>query len=207
MPNERANQHRWKGSVSYKIQHVLEEAATDLKLAWSSDSKDSRSYPFSSEFVLNELKDRIKNRPRSTKLPISEPPAEAENLMDLIEEKIVRAVYEDQNSGSYKDAVRKASAGGRQGRVVWRKIVRSIDRAYEIGVHRVEIVPMPRVQFLHRELLDIVSLLKLNDITSEGLVEFFADLCPCGKKHRAEAIRKLRKRIAKARGHGSTESL
>jgi hypothetical protein len=58
---------------------------------------------------------------------------------------------------------------------------------------------MQRVHFLPRELLDIVKLLKLNDLTSEGLVDFFDDLCPCGKKHHAEAIRKLGKRIAKAR--------
>jgi hypothetical protein len=199
MPIKRANQHRWKHSVSDEIQHDLENAAKELKESWSTDSGDPRLYPFNSEFVLNELRDRIRNRPRSTKLPpIPAPRPEAENLMDLIQEKTVRAVYEDQNSGSYKDALRKASAGGKQGLVVWRKILRSIDQAYEIGVYGAEIAPMPRVHFLHRELLDIVRLLKLNDLTSEGLVEFFDDLCPCRKKHQADAIRKLRQRIAEA---------
>jgi hypothetical protein len=149
---------------------------------------------------LNDLRGRIRNRPRSTKLPsVPEPPPKAENLTDLIEEKTVKAVYEDQNSGSYKDALRKASAGGKQGRVIWRKLLRSIDWAYEIGIRGAEVAPMPRVHFLHRELLDIVTFLELDrDFTSEGLAEFFDDLCPCGKKHQAEAIRKLGKRIAKA---------
>ena len=120
--------------------------------------------------------------------------------MDLIDEKIVKAVYEDQNSGSYKDAIRKASAGGKRGFAIWRKILRSIDRAYGIGIYGIEVVPMPKVHFLHREFLNIVNLLKLDDMTSEGLAEFFDDLCPCGKKHRAETIRKLGKRSAKARG-------
>ena len=39
----------------------------------------------------------------------------------------------------------------------------------------------------------------MDDLTSEGFVEFFDDLCPCGKKHQADAIRKLGQRIAKAR--------
>lgn len=200
MPKKNANQHRWKGSVSEKIQHDLENAAKELKESWSIDSGDPRLYPFITEFALNDLRGRIRNRPRSTKLPpVPEPPPKAENLTDLIEEETVRAVYEDQNSGSYKEALRKASVGGKQGLVVWRKILRSIHRAYEIGIHGAEIAPMPRVHFLHREILDLVTLLKLNDLTSEGLVEFFDDLCPCGKKHQTDAIRKLGKRIAKAR--------
>lgn len=200
MPKTHANQHRWKGWVSEKIQHDLEGAAKELKESWSIDSGDPRLYPFITEFALNDLRDRIKNRPRSTKLPpVPESPPKAENLTDLIVEKTVKAVYEDQNSGSYKEALSKASAGGRQGLAVWRKILRSIDRAYEIGIHGAEIAPMPRVHFLHRELLDIAILLKLNDLTSEGLAEFFDDLCPCGEKHHGDTIRRLGKRMMKAR--------
>jgi hypothetical protein len=197
MPNKRASQHRWKRSVGDQIQRHLENAAKELEESWSIDSGDPRRYPFMSEFVLNELRDRIRNRPRSTRLPpVPEPQLEAEKLMDLIEEKIVKAVYEDQNSGNYSDALRRAWSGGKQGRAAWRKILRSIDRAYEIGIHGAEVAPMPRVHFLHRELLDITKLLKMDDLTSEGFVEFFDDICPCGKKHHADAIRKLGKRIA-----------
>lgn len=201
MPEKRVNQHRWKNSAIGQIQH-LENAAIELKESWSIDSGDPRSYPFMSEIVLNELRDRIRSRPRSTKLPSApepQPESEPEKLMDLIDEKVVGAVYEDQNSGNYKDALRKASAGGKQGLAAWRKILRSIDRAYEIEIHGAEVAPMPRVHFLHRELLDIAKLLKMDDLTSEGFVEFFDDLCPCGKKHQADAIRKLGQRIAKAR--------
>jgi len=158
MPNKRADQHRWRNSVSDQIQRHLENAAKELKESWSIDGGDPRSYPFMSEIVLNELRDRIRYQPRSTKLPSvpePQPQPEPEKLMDLIEEKIVRAVYEDQNSGNYKDALRKASAGGKRGLAAWRKILRSIDRAYEIGIHGAGVAPMPRIHFLHRELLDI----------------------------------------------------
>lgn len=119
--------------------------------------------------------------------------------MDLCKEKVVKAVYEDQNIGSYKDAIREASAGGKKGRAVWRKILRSIDRAYLIEIHGPEVALMPRVRFLHRELLDIMKLLKIDDISREGFAEFFDDMCPCGKDHKADTIRKLGLRIAKAR--------
>lgn len=199
MPNKRENQHRWKRSVSDHMQQHLESAAKELRECWSIDSGDPRLYPFMSEIVLNELRDRIRDRPRSTRLPPTpepQPQIEPERLTDLIEEKVVKAVYEDQNTGSYKDALSKASAGGKRGLTVWRKILRSIDRAYEIGIHGAEVVPMPRVHFLHRELREIAKLLKMGDLTSEGFVEFFDDMCPCGKKHNADAVRKLGKRIA-----------
>ena len=92
MPKKHANQHRWKGWVSEKIQHDLEGAAKELKESWSIDSGDPRLYPFITEFALNDLRDRIKNRPRSTKLPpVPEGPPKAENLTDLIVEETVQA--------------------------------------------------------------------------------------------------------------------
>lgn len=63
----------------------------------------------------------------------------------------------------------------------------------------VEFIPKPKVNFLHRELLAIAESLKLNELTTEGLAEFLDDLCPCGKTHNGEAIRKLTKRVSKSR--------
>ena len=200
MPKKRVNQHRWKKLLSDQMVSHLEGAVKELKETWSLESGDSRSYPFVTLILLNELKGRIANQIRSTKLPaVPKPRPEPEKLMDLIEEKIVKAVYEDQNSGSYKDALKKASAGGRQGHAVWRKVLRSIDRAYVIGIDGLDFVPMPKLNVLHRELLDIMKLLKINDITREGFAEFFDDMCPCGENHKPDTIRKLGSRIAKAR--------
>ena len=196
MPKTRVNQHRWKDAVSPVVLSALESAAKELKLFWKSDNADRPSYPIASAFVFAELRDRIRNQPRSTKLPVPEPQREAKNLMDLFSEKAVRGVYEDQNAGSYKSALREAAAGGKQGLSMWRKILRSIDLAYAIRIDGMDAVPMPRVQFLHRQLHDIAGLLEeVDDMTNEGLAEFFDDLCPCGKKHRADTIRKLGNRI------------
>ncbi len=200
MPKKRVNQHRWKNSVSDQIQHHLDNAAKELKESWSIDSGDPRLYPFMTQFVLNGLRDRIRNRPRSTMLPdVPESQPEPEKLMDLIAEETVRAVYEDQNIGNYKEALRKASAGGKRGLAAWRKILRSIDRAYKIAIDGAEVAPMPKIHFLHRELLDIMKLVEIDDISREGFAEFFDDTCPCGKDHKSDTIRKLGQRVAAAR--------
>jgi hypothetical protein len=75
-----------------------------------------------------------------------------------------------------------------------RKITRALDLAYLIIYQGIEQAPKPRVHFLHRSLLDIADSAHLRDLTPEGIVEFFDDVCPCGVKHRQDAIRKLRKR-------------
>lgn len=69
--------------------------------------------------------------------------------------------------------------------------------SFLFGVYGDSFMPVPKVQFLHRQLLDIATLLRLDALTNKGLEEFFEDVCPCGKKHNAETIRKLRKRKAR----------
>jgi len=70
--------------------------------------------------------------------------------------------------------------------------------AYVIIYYGLDSAPRPRVHFLHRELLDIVESEHLRDLSLEGIVEFLDDICPCGKKHKPDAVRKLRKRLVNA---------
>ena len=59
--------------------------------------------------------------------------------------------------------------------------------------------PKPKVHFLHRELLGIAKSVEPG-LSKEGLAEFLDFICPCGKKHKPEAIRKLGERLTKSRG-------
>ena len=116
MPNKRANQHRWRNSVSDQIQRHLENAANELKESWSIDSGDPRLYPFMSEIVLNDLRDRISNRPRSTRLPSvpdPRPQPEPEKLMDLIDEKVVGSCLRGSEQWKLQGRA-KESIGGRE---------------------------------------------------------------------------------------------
>jgi hypothetical protein len=46
---------------------------------------------------------------------------------------------------------------------------------------------------LHRGLLGIAEHLIIDD--PDGIVEFLDDVCPCGKKHSIEALKKLQDRV------------
>src|SRR5262249_18729108 len=106
----------------------------------------------------------------------------------------IRAVYEQQNDGTYQEALKLAAFVDGKASSAWRKILHAVDAAYLIDRYGDQAAPKPRVQFLHRELLKIAALADLNDLSHQGIVEFLDDLCPCGERHTAEAIRKLRKR-------------
>jgi hypothetical protein len=114
----------------------------------------------------------------------------------LLDEKIMRAIYEDQHSDNYDAAIRLASSKQRGATKAFPKLLQAAEAAYLVDTFGLHVMRPPRIHFLHRGFLDIAELLGVDDLTNRGLEEFFEDLCPCKKKHNAEAIRKLRKRKA-----------
>lgn len=195
----RKNQHRWRKWIEdARIRDVLEEAAIHLKLAWDEDQKDPTSYPINTSYLFGQIDEHLEGEPKvrsGVKLPPPAPPPE--KFSELVDDRTVVAVYEDQNDGSYKDALRHAAKGFGEGAKAWRKILRAVDIAYAIDYCGVEFAPKPRVHFLHRNLLALTESKHLSGLTLEGVVEFFDDICPCGQKHTADAIRKLQKRRAR----------
>ena len=189
------NQHRWKKSVDDRIRGVLEEAAKGLEWAWKLDKKHARSYPINTWYLFVQIEERLEDKPvvrTGIKLPRPSPPPQS--LSELVDDKTIGGIYEEQNEGSYKDALKQAAAGYGEGTSAWRKILRAVDGAYANNFYGIEHAPKPKVHFLHRNLLEIASLAQLSDLTHEGIAEFLDDLCPCGKTHKPDAIRKLRVR-------------
>jgi hypothetical protein len=193
MPKVSENQRRWKTWVGVPIRDMLEQAAERLAWAWTCDEKDPTSYPVNTEYAFAEIKEQLRGEVRRrAKLSVPTPPR---TLFDLIDERTIKAVYEDQNEGSYEKALQQAA--GFRGSRAWRKIWRAIDAAYSIGHYGIDSAPRPKVQFLHRNLLEIVESEQLVGLTLEGIVEFFDDTCPCGKGHKLDTIRKLIQRRAR----------
>ena len=197
------NQHRWKKSLNSDICRVLDNAAKRLKWAWGVDMKDgSKSYPVNTDYAFYEIKEWIDECQQP-----SQPEVEHKSLKsllklgppkcfsELVDDAIIKTVYEDRNAGSYGDALKCAASGDRSAGRAFRKILNAVKVAYVINHYGADTVPIPRVHFLHRNLLEIADLLHLGDLTHEGVVEFLDDLCPCRKRHTPEAIRKLRKRV------------
>lgn len=209
MLNVRKNQHRWKSWIEDDLARcVLEQAAETLKWAWGIDKNYPKSYPVNTSHVFEQIAEQLRHEPGEHKpFKLPPPPPPPQSLFDLVDDKMISAVYEDQNDGSYKDALRRAADFG--GGASWRKILRAVDAAYAIGHYGDEAAPKPRVHFLHRNLLALLESPivgeKLQDLRLEGIQDFFDDLCPCGTEHTAEAIRKLRKRRAGRRVNAAVD--
>ena len=193
--NVSKNQHRWKMSLDDHTLGVLEEAAEVLEWVWKLDKEYPGSYPMNTDLVLGETKERLRGQSHARTVHEVPPPQPLpQSLSELLCEKTISAVYELQNKGTYKEALKQAALGFENGASTWRKIWLAVNTAYLIDHLGVEFVPKPRIHFLHRSLLEVANLAQLSDLTHEGIAEFFDDLCPCGKGHKPDAIRKLRRR-------------
>ncbi len=201
------NQHRWKLSLATETCRLLEEFSEILAWAWGLDKQDQKSYPHNTGLAFHQIKNEIADSQSPQKEPqkrhghklLIGPPS-AKTFPDLVKELAIKRVYEDQNAGQYKDALRRAARGDNK---IFRKILKAVDSAYVIRQRGAEAARPPRVHFLHRSLLELAELCGLNDLTDEGIVEFLEDMCPCGKVHQLDAIRKLRERWA---GHSEAKS-
>jgi hypothetical protein len=191
------NQHRWRASLAAETCRVLEEGAETLKWAWKIDKEEPKSYPQNTGYAFHQIKQQIGESQRQEEtvtrkpLKLCMPPPPPKRFSELIDDTTIKAVYEDQNASRYKDALERAARGDLS---TFRKIVRAIEKVYVIDRVGVEAAPPPKINFLHKNLLEIASLSGLNDLKDEGILEFLEDLCPCGKLHQPDALRKFRKR-------------
>ena len=185
---------RWLELESKAALLVLENAAMELKLAWEADMKSPNHYPIQTDILLSEIQAQLRGEQPAKgpiKLPPESPPPR--RFSDLVEEGTIKAVYEDQNNGSYEAALKIAASRDEGAYAAFRKLMRAVEAAYEIRSYGWEAIPKPRIHFLHRNLLEIADTFVVG-LTREGILEFLDDLCPCGRKHQSDAIRKLIKR-------------
>jgi hypothetical protein len=185
---------------------ILAEGAGQLAWAWALDMKDPKSFPHNTGATFHYIKhklrgyllrDQPKPAPKPLKLRKPRPPR---RFSDLVDDRTIRAVYEYQNVDTYDEAIRLAASENNDASRTFQKILNAVEAAYLICYFGEEAAPKPRTHFLHRSLLGLADLLDLSVLKHEGLAEFLDDLCPCGKRHGLDAIRKLRKRTV---GRGS----
>jgi hypothetical protein len=193
------NQHRWKGWIEDdRVRGIFEGVAKGLERAWMLDRKNPTSFPTNTWWLFVQVEEELKNEPTKAAGIKVRPPRIPEKLSELIAEPTIKGAYEDHNEGSYEDALKLAAMGYDEGYAAWRKITRALDVAYLTIHYGVDAAPMPRVHFLHRKLFEFAESEHLKGLNLEGLVEFFDDICPCGKTHKTDALRKLKARIDKS---------
>jgi hypothetical protein len=195
-------QHRWRNSLDdERSLEILDDLSADLRWSWERDSKrrDSKMpkrFPINTVHLLGEACAHLFNKGKAQKRTgkiVMPPPRPLNGFGDLFDENTLRIVYENQHADSYVTALKLAGTSGKGSSKAFHKLLKAAECAYHVDRGGMDTLPAPRIHFLHRELLDIAARLKLDELTNTGLEEFFEDICPCGKKHRAEAIRKLRK--------------
>ena len=197
------SQHRWEQWIESKeTVKLLWEARERLKTAWEWDRKDPRSYPINTSYALAQILESLSMQPRdkntTMRLAKRKKPT---SLAQLIQENVVKTVYEDHHADTLREAIRVAGEV-QDWKKSWRAfqgIIRAIEMAYVAHYFGEELLPKPKVSILHRGLARIAKASGLEGQTEEGFAEFLDDLCPCGLRSHREAVRKLRSRSARNR--------
>lgn len=199
------SEHRWEQWIESKATvKLLWEAKEWLKTAWERDRKDPTSYPLNTSYVLAEIQESLSRRSgdRNTTVRITKPRA-PKTLTKLVPEKLVKSIWEEHHSGTFRDALRRAAGFDREGQEkswkAFQGIIRAMEIAYLVRFFGLELLPKPKVSILHRGLDQIAKAAGLEEQTEEGFAEFLDDLCPCGITRHKEAIRKLSSRSSQIR--------
>jgi hypothetical protein len=197
----RENQHRWKEWLKLEgdeIRQLLEDAIEKIAWAWETDKTAfPGSYPANTGELFFQLQNRIMQI-QGCESTASSPSARTSGIVlappprcfsELVNDRPIKVIYEDQNADRYEDALKRAARGDHK---TFRKILKAVHHAYRENKEGVWAVPMPRTNFLHRNLIEIARISGLvDDLKDEGMVEFIDDMCPCGNVHQLDAIRKL----------------
>jgi hypothetical protein len=201
MLNMEETKYAYQEWLDDKTKQTLIRFVTELAQSWIQDQKHPKSYPINTEHVFRVLKGELRLADQESQrespekpvgLPSPTPPPG--RFADLIDERTIKAVFDDQNASDYPDALESARRGDAS---AFDKIMRAVEQAYLIDIFGLDNASKPRVHFLHRTLFEIAGLLSIEDLTDSGIAGFLNHLCPCGEKHQADAIRKLRQRVAR----------
>jgi hypothetical protein len=177
---------------------LLWEAKKQLKDAWKWDQQYPKTYPINTSYALSEVRAKLSMQARSRHVKILSRLKKPRKLADLVPEKLIKTIWEEQNRGTYLDALRRAAVVDfkkhKESWKVFQGIVRAMETAFLVNFLGHEVLPKPKVSILHRGLNQIARDVRLQGLTGSGFAEFLDDLCPCGIMNHEGAVRKLWRR-------------
>ncbi len=203
MHNAAVSSSNWEAQVEKGKKKLLGVAKRRLRAAWRFDRHSHSGYPLNVAAALDEIESAARihttrlgpNRWRFEHVTMLPPPAPPpKRLSDLVSDRDIQFIYEDQHSGTYLDALAKAQRDEASGPKALRQILRALEQAYAANYFGLELLPRPKVNILHRGILKIAALVGLENLSHRAMAEFLDYLCPCGRAHSWDAVRKLRKR-------------
>ena len=180
-----------KGVPKKKIKLLL-DSKEQVRKAWDRDEHGTKGYPLNTGYLLSELEARLNGwRPRRRLRHVRQPET-LTRLNDILPEKIVREVHEYLYEEPFQDALAEISAHSSE--KLFARIRNTIETALEVRRFGEQALPMPRGNWLHRQILGIVRAAEPERITDSEMAQLFDHLCPCGHEHKRETIKKFRSR-------------
>jgi hypothetical protein len=185
---------RWmlksKGLSKKKIALLL-ATRDQLRRAWDQDEHGIEGFALNTAYSLGELEARLGGRrPRSVRLArYLKPPR---RLSDLLPDKTVQQVHEYLYGESFQDALKDVHTADTAKKALER-IKNTLENALYVTVFGKERLPVPRGNWLHRQILRTIQATNAKFSDSE-MAELFNYFCPCGTEHKREAMKKFRSR-------------
>lgn len=124
--------HAWERWVDEDTKHRLWAARARLKNAWDSDRKSPKQYPVDTSWALAEIEQYVaKNNPDKHTRTSFRKLLNPRTLAELVPEERIGAVWEEYNSGTFKDAIRRAARINYDNTKKSWKLFKTITRAME----------------------------------------------------------------------------
>ena len=187
---------------SPKTVELLGDAKKLLRTTWQYDCESAKHYPINTAHALAQIKLSLAKKHTDRNIEIELPePRKPKALTELIPESAVKAVWENYHSGSFEEAIGLAGEieNDKESWKAFQSIIHAMELAYFGRFVGVEVLGMPKVNFLHAGLDQIAKVAGLGIQTEKGFAGFLDDLCPCGLSNHKEAVRKLLSRSSRIR--------
>jgi len=180
---------------------LLLESKEQIRQAWDWDDHGTKTFPMNTAQLLYEIETRLKGwRPRKRRkekgkgIVIKTPT----RLRDILPEKTVQRVHEYLYEESFKEALAELHSDARS--QAYERIRNTILNALRVEDVGYEVLPKPRGNWLHRQLLGVLTTVAPGKFSDSEMATLFDYFCPCGTEHNREAMKKFRWRLTRAHG-------
>ncbi len=180
---------------------LLLESKDEIRHAWDRDDRGTANFPMNTACLLSEIESRLKGwRPRRRgKKGIRIVPKKPKCLRDILPESDVEQVHEYLHEEPFQEALGELYSADGHSRALDR-IKETVDSALFVVQHGYETLPKPRGNWLHRQVLGMLSTAAPGKFSDREMAKLFNYFCPCGVEHNREAMKKFRWRLSRAHG-------
>ena len=198
------SRHAWAEWIeSAEVRQLVRKSKERLKVAWKRDQEDPKSYPGNTSFALAETRLAVTGQSAVRPVKHLRLATIPTRLNEIVSKGTVKAIWEENHSGRFEDAIAQAAATDRESPnkswKVFQSIIRAIESAYLVDYVGLERLQRPKVNILHKGLNEIAKAAGIGDQKEAGFAESLDDLCPCGLKKHREAVPKLSSRSTRMR--------